>query len=124
MSNGMCSRFGCENKASWKVILLLRPRNYRGEPVRGSTGLCVCGDHKSKLPDPFITQETWNQILAAFDERKLARPHRILTEVDYETFNEPGGPLEGGMVPFHNSYPPPAPPSGKMIAGEDEEAAP
>lgn len=80
-----CSLRTCSGRdAVAVVVLLLRPAGHRGPPMRMRIGVCVCEACKSPLPDKFLTNAEWSRLLEEqFDRRKIARPSRILTEVDY-----------------------------------------
>jgi hypothetical protein len=79
-----CDRTGCAGIAKWRPILLLRPRDYEGPPARLKVLIGVCDAHREQWPDPFITEESWKQILDGADAAGMTRPHRIRTLVEYE----------------------------------------
>jgi len=83
-----CSLFTCTRTSEYVVVLLLRPRNYQGRPIRMRCGLQVCRHCRFPIPDKFITEESWQRLLAHFDRRNMARPHRILTDVEYVPIGE------------------------------------
>jgi hypothetical protein len=78
-----CDRHDCCATAEYVVVLLCRPANYSGRPIRMRCGLVVCGEHREPIPDKYMTNESWQELLLHFDRTNQARPARILTEVDF-----------------------------------------
>lgn len=67
----------------WKPTLVLRHRHKPTASARFTVATMVCARHKSGNADVFICDDAWKAFLAYFDERKLDRPHRSLTLVEY-----------------------------------------
>lgn len=80
-----CDRVGCEQRACFRPVLLLRPsRVYVGRPVRFLLGVVVCEAHKEKLVDAYLTDDLWGDIVGDFKKRGASPPHRASTRLDFD----------------------------------------
>jgi len=77
-----CGRADCPDDGAWIPTLVLHPRHSL-VAAWFQVSTTVCEKHKTKNAEVYLNDESWKAFLAWFDERKLERPHRSLSKVDY-----------------------------------------
>lgn len=83
-SSGPCQSEGCQGTREFAPVLILRHKRTPNHAVRQILTVGICTAHKAHADvDDFVTNETWNITLSAFDHAKRARPTRSLTAVDF-----------------------------------------
>jgi hypothetical protein len=86
----LCDRDGCQNDGELRPVLLLQPgRDYTGKPMRLPLGIVVCRQHVERMPDRFISEDMWKDIVQGFKTRGMQPPHRTSTRVEYDPHGPP-----------------------------------
>lgn len=75
-----CARKACPHAGTRQPVLLAMPRDlpeYAGPPVELILGILVCDEHQATTQAAdLVTDEGWEQIVAAFAAVNRARPDR------------------------------------------------
>jgi hypothetical protein len=90
--HGVCQRVGCVEPATLYPVLVLKPRGYKGQPVRACLKLPVCKECAAKAKDnadTYLGDAAWTKILEGFDQMKRMRPHRGSTKIEHVGIDDP-----------------------------------
>ncbi len=78
-----CDRLGCSNLADWHPVLLLFSAKHTA-PVQAVLGLLVCDQCRPTIDlDHVLSDEGWDQAVAALGEIGRAEPVRKLTRLSW-----------------------------------------
>ena len=82
-----CDNSKCTEPGAFRPVLLLQQgRDYVGALMRFPLGIVVCGQHREKFAEPYLT---WLDIVAWFVSRGRTPPHRASTRLDFEPHGVP-----------------------------------